>query len=144
MSIVPANADADQTPVFVPAEVVPDYHSFITEDETPVDNWYCERQHRLLIDVLHASWEGPRTEQPRCYASDIGLFYAMNEPPVVPDVMISLNVAPPTDWIQKKHRSYYTWLMGKPPELAVDVVSNVEGGELTHKMEHYARIGIIY
>ncbi len=144
MSTVPTQGQATQVPTFVTADELIDYDSFITEDDTPVDSWYCERQLRLLTDVLHASWRGPGANRPRCVATDVGLFYSTAEPAVAPDVMISLDVAPPQDWAKKKNRSYFMWLMGKAPEMAVEVVSNLEGGELTTKMELYARIGVMY
>ena len=31
----------------------------VTEDDTPVDNWFSEKQRRLLVDPLYASWQGP-------------------------------------------------------------------------------------
>jgi Uma2 family endonuclease len=144
MSILTTNTSVNQPSPIAPAEVEPDYESFITEDAKPVDSWYCERQHRLLTDVLHASWKGAHPDRPRCVATDVGLFYAVNEPAIVPDVMVSLDVAPPTDWVKKKNRSYFVWLMGKSPEMTIEVVSNAQGGELTTKMEIYARIGVIY
>lgn len=143
MSTVPAQIQHPPAPAFVPSEAEPDYNKFVTEDDKPVDSIYSERQHRLLTDSLCASWQAPGG-RPHLAATDVGLFFAVNEPPVAPDVMVSMGVKPPLDPMLKKHRSYYVWLYGKSPDMTLEVVSNLEGGELTDKMEKYARIGVIY
>lgn len=43
-----------------------------------------------------------------------------------------------------ENRSYFVWEFGKPPEVAVEVVSNRKGGETGEKMEIYARVGFWY
>jgi hypothetical protein len=143
MSTIPAHGQSPITPSFVPAEIELDYDKFITEDDKPVDSIYAERQHRLLVDSLFASWQAPGG-RPHLAATDVGLVYAVNEPAVAPDVMISMGVKPPIDGKPKKFRSYFVWLYGKSPKMTLEVVSNLEGGELTSKMEKYARIGVIY
>ncbi len=143
MSTLPTHIQPPPTPPFVPAEVEPDYDKFITEDDKPVDSIYSERQHRLLTDSLHASWQAPGG-RPHLAWTDVGLFYAVDEPPVAPDVMVSMGVLPRADLASKKGRSYYVWLYGKSPDMTIEVVSNDEGSELTDKVEKYARIGVIY
>ena len=143
MSILPVPQAVPAVPPISPAVIEVDYEKFITEDDTPVDNIYSERQHRLLTDALHASWKAP-DEQPHLAATDVGLYYAIGEPAIVPDVMLSLGVRPNPDWKEKKNRSYFVWVYGKSPELTLEVVSNLVGGELSTKLATYARIGIIY
>lgn len=143
MSIISTNAEVNPSSPFVPAEAEPDYDSLITEDDKPGDSIYSERQHRLLTDSLSASWHPPNG-QPHLAVTDVGLFYAVNEPPLVPDVMVSVGVSPPVDPKPKKNRSYFVWLYGKSPDMTLEVVSNLEGGELTDKMDKYARIGVTY
>ena len=59
-------------------------------------------------------------------------------------MFLSMDVVPPKDvWI-KKHRSYFTWIYGKQPEVAVEIVSNTKGGEMDKKFDIYARIGVWY
>ena len=72
------------------------------------------------------------------------MFYAVRQPPLVPDVLVSLDVEVPGDWLAKEHRSYFVWEFGKAPEAVVEIVSNTEGGETTDKMLKYAQIGILY
>jgi hypothetical protein len=74
--------------------------------------------------------------------ANVGLFFALDKPPVVPDVLLSLGVKAPTDVWEKRHRSYFIWEFGKSPDVVVEIVSNTEGGELGAKMDRYAQIGI--
>jgi hypothetical protein len=41
--------------------------------------------------------------------ANIGVFYAFHQPPVVPDMFLSLDVAPPADLWKKTSRSYFIW-----------------------------------
>lgn len=114
----------------------------VTEDETPVDNRFSERQQRLLPSLLFSSWEEGK---PFEAVSNVGLFYSLHgEPPVVPDFMLSLGVEPRPVTSAKADRSYMTWIYGKAPDLVVEVVSNREGGELDRKMEIYAKVRVTY
>ncbi len=114
----------------------------VTEDETPVDNRFSERQQRLLPSLLFSSWdEGKPFEA----VSNVGLFYSLHgEPPVVPDFMLSLGVEPRPVTGAKADRSYMTWIYGKAPDLVIEVVSNKEGGELSTKLEIYAKVRVTY
>ena len=113
----------------------------VTEDDTPVDNLFSEKQQRLLTEPLYSSWDAGR---PFLAAANVGLFYAVRQPPLVPDVFLSLDVEVPGDWWAKEHRSYLFWEFGKAPEAVVEIVSNTQGGEPTDKMFRYAQIGILY
>jgi hypothetical protein len=74
----------------------------------------------------------------------VGLFFSINEPPLVPDVFLSLDVTIPEDWHEKHRRTYFFWEFGKPPDVVIEVVSNQKGNELGSKLQNYARIGIPY
>ena len=118
-----------------------DVSHLITEDETPVDNVGADKQHRLLVEVLYASW---RIDRPFFAASNVGLFASLNGAAIVPDMLLSLDVLGHPELWNKDHRSYFMWDFGKPPDVVVEVVSNNEGGETTRKMRDYARIGVPY
>lgn len=141
MSIIPASLESGNEAPYLLPEELPNYDSLITEDEKPVDSWYSERQHRLLTDALHVSWRTPGG-RPHIAATDVALFFAEKQPPMAPDVMVSLDVTLPPDSIEKRNRSYFIWTFGKPPDGIVEVVSNQEGGELTSKLQAYARIHV--
>ena len=112
-----------------------------TEDGKPLDNTFSERQKHLLVDALHASWQPPKNK-PFVALSNVGLFYGLHMPPVVPDFMVSLGVHFPQNAWEKHNRAYFTWEYGKLPELVVEIVSNVRGNELDDKLDRYAFIGI--
>lgn len=118
---------------------VPDISHIVIEDDTPVDNFQSAKQQRLLIEPLYASW---LPGVPFIADSNIGLFYASKQEPIVPDAFLSLGVEIPADWSQKQNRSYFVWEFGKVPEVCIEVVSNKEGNELGSKLDTYARIGV--
>lgn len=123
----------------------PDISHIETEDDTPVDNIFSEKQQRLLTESLYTSWRGhPTKDRPFVALANVGLFFAIDEPALVPDMLLSLDAHLPEELWEKKHRSYFIWEYGKPPEVVVEVVSNRKGGELGKKKKRYAQIGIAY
>ena len=127
------------------------YQQVVTEDDEPMDNLFSEKQQRLLAQTLYASWtpppgkkHPPDAKRPFLATANVGLFFAKSQLPLVPDLLISLDVKPHTDWFAKEHRSYFVWEFGKNPEAVVEIVSNRIGGEASRKLETYAEIGISY
>ncbi len=124
--------------------------SLVTEDDTPVDNILSEKQQRLLTEPLYGAWAGPDQGTPgyrRFLAlANVGLFYALRQPPLVPDMMLALDVPGlGPDLSQKANRSYFVWVQdGKPPAAVVEVVSSQEGGEDGDKLRKYEAIGVSY
>jgi Uma2 family endonuclease len=123
------------------AIVAPDISHLVIEDDQPVDNFQSEKQQRLLVEPLYSSWEPGK---PFIAAANVGLFYALNQDGIAPDAFVSLDVQMPEDWSQKQNRSYMVWVMGKMPEVVVEIVSNRKGNELGSKKTDYARMGIAY
>ncbi len=118
--------------------------NLVTEDDVPVDNVFSEKQQRLLTEPLFSSWSDTG-QRPFVAMANVGLFYALRRPPLVPDVLLSLGVYVPADIHLKHNRSYFVWEYGgKAPEVVIEVVSNREGGEDTDKLATYAEIGIRY
>ena len=127
----------------------PDVECLVTEDDAPVDNILSEKHERLLTEPLYSSWSGPAPSddpesRPFAVLANVGLFSSPDEPPVVPDVMLSLDVSIPDDLQQKKNRSYFVWRFGKPPEVVIEIVSNREGAELGEKLRRYRRMRVSY
>lgn len=119
---------------------IPDVSDLIIQDDTPVDNLQHEKQMRLLTEPLYGSWQVGR---PFLVMANVGLFHEPKQTPVVPDVMLSLDVSLPPDWTErKKHLSYFIWERGKGPDVVIEIVSDKRGGERSAKMEHYASIRI--
>ena len=119
---------------------VPDANKFVTEDDTPVDNFASEKQQRFLISSLYSS----KPDQTFVAAANVGIFYQDDYPAIVPDVFLSLGVQVPENWWEKQNRSYMLWKFGKPPEVAIEIVSNREGEELTRKHRIYQQMRVSY
>ena len=124
--------------------------NLITEDDKPVDNILSAKQQRLLTETLYSSWkplpseENSDEQRQFLVAANVGVFFSVHAPPLVPDVFISLDVSAPADLHAKSGRSYLAWELGKVPDVAVEIVSNRKGGELDSKLRDYARIGVKY
>ena len=138
------DAVSNDPPLAVPVELLPDVDHLVTEDDNPVDNVFSEKQQRLLTESLHSSWTSPGQERSFVAMSNVGLFFSVNRPPLVPDMLLSLDVKLPADIRLKRHRSYFLWEYGKAPDVVIEVVSNREGGEDTSKLTAYARGAVRY
>ncbi len=152
----PEDIQLDPATQQLPAEeagIVLDISHLVIEDDTPVDNFQSAQQQRLLIDALYSSKAVPN---PFIAEANVGLFYLLKGDPIVPDVLLSLNVQRAEDWTDRRNRSYFVWELGKVPDVCIEIVSNKEGdevglspkskqkGETLTKKEIYARIGIPY
>ncbi len=119
----------------LPPELWPNIDHIRTEDGAPVDNVFSEKQMRLLTESLYSSW---KPAWPFVAFANVGMFYGVDIPPLVPDVLLSLNVRLPEDLRPKLNRSYFVWKYGKPPEVVIEIVSNKVGREDTEKLRLYA------
>jgi Uma2 family endonuclease len=130
-----------------------DISHLVIEDDTPVDNFQSAQQQRLLVEPLYSAEALP---MPFIAEANVGLFYKLKGDPIVPDVLLSLDVQRAEDYDQRRYRSYFVWEFGKVPEVCLEIVSNQEGDELAlsqksrqkgkpiAKKETYARVGIPY
>jgi Uma2 family endonuclease len=141
---IPATAPEVDPTKPPPAEYLPDYEQFVTEDDAPVDNFFSEKQQRLLTEPLYSARVAERLGRPLLAAANVGVFYGEGQPAIVPDALVSLDVELAADLWPKANRSYFIWRFGKPPDAVVEIVSNREGGELGSKRERYARLGVAY
>jgi Uma2 family endonuclease len=121
----------------------PQVDDIVTEDDTPVDTFASAKNQRLLVESLYTSWTPARGSQ-FLVDANVGIFYQVGEPPIVPDVFLSLDVQVAENWWKKQHRSYFVWHFGKSPDVVIEIVSNLVGEEDGRKREVYARIGVNY
>lgn len=121
-----------------------DYEKYITETDEPVDNIFSEKQQRLSIDTLQTdkiNW----TNRSFLTASNVGIYYDPNIlKPIVPDMFLSFDVKQNVNWFKKKHKAYFTWVMGKSPDLVLEIVSNKVGEETSKKRTIYEKMGVKY
>src|SRR5262245_17380803 len=86
-------AVVDDEPCFeLPPEDLPLEKDLVTEDKTPVDNEYSERQQRLLTEPLYSSWKRPGKGRTYTVNANVGMFYNIRRPPLVPEVFLSVDV----------------------------------------------------
>jgi Uma2 family endonuclease len=116
----------------------------IIQDDEPVDNIIVEKQQRLLTEPLESSWSGPGRGRPFTVFSNVGLFPEKKQTPLVPDAMLVVDVAWKAERKRKETLSYFLWIVGKPPDVVIEVVSDRRGGEANYKMTRYAKIGVPY
>ena len=120
----------------------PDVSNLITEDDTPVDNQFSEKQMRLLTESIHASW---RPGFPFVAMANVGVYVALNRPAIVPDVLVTAHVEPLQDLMKKEHKAYFSWMFdGKVPDVVIEIVSNTKGGELDSKLRNYQHMGVTW
>lgn len=122
------------------AYIRPDISHIITEDDEPVDSIRTEKNQRLLVHTLYTS----NLQRPFFAAANVGLFGAVYQQPLVPDVMLSLGVAVAEDWWARENRSYFIWEFGKVPDVVIEIVSNTEGEEAERKLLRYAQWAVPY
>jgi hypothetical protein len=127
-----------------PVGPAPSLDHLITDDGQPVDNFFVEKQQRLLTEPLNSSWAGPADGRPFVAASNVGLFFEPKNPAFCPDMMLSVGIRLGENLKLKPNRSYFVWLLGKVPDVAIEIVSDLLGGEQGYKMQEYARRGIPY
>src|SRR6478735_1218222 len=94
ISIPPASNE----PMNLPKEDWPNTDHLITEDGQPVDGFYSERQMRLLAESLTASWKPGR---PFIVGANVGIFYTIENPAIVPDLFLSVDVKTDADYSSK-------------------------------------------
>jgi hypothetical protein len=120
---------------------IPSVEGLIVEDGEPVESVYIEKLMRLLTEPLYSSWQ---PGFPFVALANVGLFAVPKNPALAPDVMLSTRVDFPENLHQPKHRSYFVWEYGKPPDVIVEMVSDKRGGEDYYKAKHYAQIAVPY
>jgi Uma2 family endonuclease len=138
-----------ETLIDLPYDLAAVTRNLVTEDDVPVDNLFSAKQRRLLVEPLYSSWQPPAAEgstEPRIFLadSDVGIFSSPRQPPIAPDMFLSLDVEPNPEYFSDQHRAYFMWEFDKAPEVAVEIVSNRKGKEMDAKMQRYARLGIAY
>ena len=118
----------------------PDASQLITEDDQPVDNFGSAKQQRLLVSSLYSALSSPIF----LAEANVGIYHTVGQPAIVPDVFVSFDVEVPENWWEKTNRCYLVWNFGKPPEIAVEIVSNKVGNELESKLRLYERMRVNY
>jgi Uma2 family endonuclease len=108
-------------------------------DDTPVDNELQELIPSLLKSILRMLWE---ERMDWFFGIDMAIYSDPEQPPIVPDGFLSLNVERVFD--ENLRLSYTLWEEEVPPIFVLEVVSTKPGGEYTTKLQAYANLGVLY
>lgn len=120
--------------------LIPNIDHLITEDDIPVDNFASAKQQRLLTSTLYSTL----TDVIFLAEANVGIYHTVKNPAIVPDVFVSFDVEVPENWWEKQQRCYMLWNFGKPPEIAIEIVSNTVGDELGKKLAVYEKMRVNY
>lgn len=77
-------------------------------------------------------------------AADVGIFFTVGEPPLVPDMFLVLDVHLRQAVWEKRNRSYLMCEYGKPPDVVIEIVSHTKGDELGRRLRAYERMRVSY
>src|SRR5258708_1459676 len=116
----------------------------IIDDGEPAESIFISKQRCLLTEPLYSSWKGPGPGRPFLVTSNVGFFPEKKQTPLVPDTMLAVDVSVSPDLRKKETLAYFLWIIGKPPDVAIEIVADRAGGEDGHKMSRYARVGVPY
>jgi hypothetical protein len=58
--------------------------------------------------------------------------------------MLAVDVRVGDDLSRRENRSYFTWQLGKSPDVVIEIVSDRRGGEEDYKLRRYAHIKVTY
>lgn len=113
------------------------------------NTFFSAKQRRLLVEPLICSWhppviEGEVTPCQFLADSDVDIFFSLRQPPVTPDMFLSLDVQVKANAFEDAHRAYFWWEFEKLPEVVVDIATTLNGTEIDAKIQRYARMGIAY
>ncbi|UFP93490.1 Uma2 family endonuclease [Gloeobacter morelensis] len=125
---------SEEMPFWPMAQRLPD------SDELPVDNELQEQVAAFLRRVLCAVWS---ERQDWFFGVDMGIYFAPDAPPIMPDGFLSLGVERFRE--EDGRISYVLWQEHwVVPVLALEVVSQTYRGEYESKLQDYARLGLLY
>jgi hypothetical protein len=135
---------AEQLPasMTIPAEYLPNEGALVTEYDALLTNLFCAKQQRLLVESLYSSWAGPGEGRPFLVEANLGVFYSVHRPPLVPSVVLCLDAQAPADlWAKAKH-AYFMWENGRPPHMVIEIVTRRQSPQGEEKLPNYAWIGV--
>lgn len=122
-----------------PRHCLPSAEDLPDSDDTPVDNELQDLVPHLLKTILAVIWS---ERMDWFFGVDMGIYYALDQPAIVPDGFLSIGVPRVID--SDLRLSYVLWEEQILPKMVLEVVSQTRRGEYTEKKDFYAEIGILY
>ncbi len=124
-------------------QILPSSDDLIDSDDIPVDNEDQNFVPNFLLFLLESIW---KNREDWFFAVDMGVYHTTGlnpRVPVVPDAFLSLKVERRKSG--KSRRSYVVWEEQEiVPIFALEVVSQLPGGEYDEKMTIYRQLGVNY
>jgi Uma2 family endonuclease len=123
-----------------PLDCLPSSEELPDSDDTPVDNELQILIPNLLLAVLSSIWQN---REDWFFGINMGIYYAPNQTPIVPDAFLSLGVE---KFVGENGRlSYVFWEEeGIVPIWVLEIVLQTYNGEYEQKKIDYAELGILY
>ncbi|NES86329.1 MAG: Uma2 family endonuclease [Moorea sp. SIO2B7] len=122
-----------------PRQCLPSAEDLPDSDDKPVDNQLQHLIPGLLEAILALIW---LERMDWFFGVDMGIYYAPDEPAIVPDGFLSIEVPRIID--SDLRLSYVLWEEQKVLIMVLEVVSQTRRGEYPKKKEDYAQLGILY
>jgi len=122
-----------------PRQCLPSAEDLPDSDDTPVDNELQDLVPGLLKVILALIWS---KRMDWFFGVDMGIYFAPDEPAIVPDGFLSIGVPRIID--SDLRLSYVLWEEKQVPIMVLEVVSQTRRREYTQKKQDYAELGILY
>jgi hypothetical protein len=82
------------------------------------------------------------TGRPFIAVANVGLFASAKTPPLCPNVMVSRGVRLPSDLRRPSSRAYFVPVIGKVPDVVVEILSEESGAARRARVDRYAALGV--
>jgi len=126
------------------AEHQPPTAALLTEHDVLLSNLFCAKQQRLLVEPLHSSWAGLGEGRPFLVEANLGVFYSVHRPPLVPDVVFSADVRLPDEAWTRTKQAYCIWDYGRPPTIVIDIVLDQQSSKGEPRMREFDWMAVPY
>src|SRR5947209_7498376 len=110
----------------VPPEVVPDLNKLVPPQNPKVDTIFADKQQRLLIEPLYSCWTGQEGGRPFLAVANVAYYPGSRVSPLLPDVLLAIDMAPVDDLHARENHSYFQWVRGFSPDVVIDIVSELD------------------
>ncbi|OYT73657.1 MAG: hypothetical protein CFK52_01690 [Chloracidobacterium sp. CP2_5A] len=124
----------------------PDFDDIHGDDES--GGFAADKALRLLVSALYANWR-PADGAPFLAAARVAVYSGEKASQAVvalPDLLLAQGVAPAAAWWKPVHRAYRVARFGKPPDVALDILTRAADRPETRPARHqtYEQLAIPY
>ncbi|MFQ3583060.1 MAG: Uma2 family endonuclease [Chloracidobacterium sp.] len=123
----------------------PDFDDIHGDDET--GGFAADKALRLLVSSLYASWRPSAVTFLAAARVAVRCGERLSQvTTVVPDVLVAAGVTPSAEWWKPSHRVYLVSRFGKPPDVAIDLLTRAAERPETPvaRQQAYEQMGVTY